>query len=112
MVKNNEIRPEVEAFIANMAAVRRALHLSQRGLARISGYRPSDISDIENGRRKGITLRIASDIARALGVPLSLLVSTRRVNRKGMIHPLDDDPDQLYRDGVAKKARENSQEEG
>lgn len=55
--------------------LRESLGITQMELARRSGVRQSTICDIEVGRTKGPTLRIAAKLATALGVPVQALVS-------------------------------------
>lgn len=54
--------------------LRESQGLTQMELARRSGVPQSTICDIEAGRTKGPTLRVAARLAHALGVPIEKLL--------------------------------------
>lgn len=67
-----------DLFRSNMKAIRQELGFSQSELARRMGVYPSYVCDLENVRRPGLTLGTIADIAEALGVSISTLLSTVR----------------------------------
>lgn len=61
-------------FGEKVEKLRRTRGLTQASLAARSGLKPSQISRIETGDRKGVNLENALKIARALGVNLEFLI--------------------------------------
>lgn len=58
--------------------LREARELSQRELARRAGVRQPSLSAIENGQAKRVDVVMLEDIAKALGVDLVDLLTTRK----------------------------------
>lgn len=81
-VPNERELPGYRPFYTIVGAVirrwRRIRRLSRRGLAQLSGYTPTFIQYVEEGRR-GMTLESAVAITTALGIALSSFTPELRV---------------------------------
>lgn len=67
----------MNVFGTNVSAVLEARGWTKQKLADLAGLHRSEVSQIIGGKRENITLRTAEQIARALELPLSELLSTR-----------------------------------
>jgi transcriptional regulator with XRE-family HTH domain len=66
---------------------RQELRISQQELSDMTGVRRATISDLESGKRTGMTLDTAKALARALGVSIDYLADTWGEGEENQLQP-------------------------